>query len=87
MRKSIEDREFTIQITYTSKDLNEISKWYVNTAMPPIYKNYDLENEEIANKIEEEAVKTLIKLGSQQIITEHLQQNIVVFTPDIDEEE
>ena len=87
MRKSIEDREFTIQITYTSKDLNEILKWYVNTAMPPIYKNYDLENEEIANKIEEEAVKTLIKLGSQQIITEHLQQNIVVFTPDNDEEE
>ena len=87
MRKSIEDREFTIQITYTSKDLNEISKWYVNNAMPPIYKNYDLENEEIANKIEEEAVKTLIKLGSQQIITEHLQQNIVVFTPDNDEEE
>ena len=87
MRKSIEDREFTIQITYTSKDLNEILKWYVNNAMPPIYKNYDLENEEIANMIEEEAVKTLMKLGSHKIMDEHLQQNIVVFTSEIDEEE
>ena len=87
MRKAIEDREFVIQITYSAQDLNEISKWYINNAMPPIYKNYDLENEEIAGMIEEEAVKTLMKLGSHKIMDEHLQQNIVVFTPDNDEEE
>tara|TARA_B100000749_G_C18339627_1_gene428448 strand:- start:299 stop:562 length:264 start_codon:yes stop_codon:yes gene_type:complete len=87
MRKAIEDREFVIQITYSAQDLNEISKWYINNAMPPIYKNYDLENEEIAGMIEEEAVKTLMKLGSHKIMDEHLQQNIVVFTSEIDEEE
>ena len=87
MRKAIEDREFVIQITYSTQDLNEISKWYINNAMPPIYKNYDLENEEIAGMIEEEAVKTLMKLGSHKIMDEHLQQNIVVFTSEIDEEE
>ena len=37
--------------------------------------------------IEEEAVKTLMHLGSNQIMTEHLQDSIVVFTPDIYEEE
>ena len=87
MRKAIEDREFVIQITYSAQDLNEISKWYINNAMPPIYKNYDLENEQIASMIEEEAVKTLMKLGSHKIMTEHLEQNIVVFTPDENEEE
>ena len=87
MKKATEDRMFTIEVTYSAKDLNEISKWYVNNAMPPIYKNYDLENEEIANMIEEEAVKTLMKLGSHKIMDEHLQQNIVVFTSEIDEEE
>ena len=87
MRKSIEDKEFVIQITYSPKELNEISKWYVNTVMPPIYKNYDLNKDEIADMIEEEAVKTLMHLGSNQIMTEHLQDSIVVFTPDIYEEE
>ena len=87
MKKAIEDRVFTIEITYSAKDLNEISKWYINTVMPPIYKNYDLNKDEIADMIEEEAVKTLMHLGSNQIMTEHLQDSIVVFTPDIYEEE
>ena len=87
MRKAIEDREFVIQITYSAQDLNEISKWYINTVMPPIYKNYDLNKDEIAEMIEEEAVKTLMDLSSNKIMDEHLQQNIVVFTSEIDEEE
>ena len=87
MRKAIEDREFVIQITYSAQDLNEISKWYINTVMPPIYKNYDLNKDEIAEMIEEEAVKTLMHLGSNQIMTDYLHNSIVVFTPDIDEEE
>ena len=44
-------------------------------------------NDEIAEMIEEEAVKTLMNLGSHIIMEEHLKQNIVVFTPDNDEEE
>jgi len=87
MKKATEDRMFTIEVTYSAKDLNEISNWYINTVMPPIYKNYDLNKDEIAEMIEDEAVKTLIHLGSNQIMTEHLQDSIVVFTPDIDEEE
>ncbi len=87
MRKAIEDREFTIEITYSAQDLNEISKWYINTVMPPIYKNYDLKKNEIAEMIEEEAVKTLMHLGSNQVMNEYLHNSIVVFTPDIDEEE
>ena len=87
MKKATEDRVFTIEITYSAKDLNEISKWYINTVMPPIYKNYDLNKDEIADMIEEEAVKTLMHLGSNQIMTEHLQDSIEVFTPDIYEEE
>ena len=42
MKKAIEDRVFSIEVTYSAKDLNEISQWYINTVMPPIYKNYDL---------------------------------------------
>ena len=87
MRKLLEDKEFIIEITYSPKELNEISKWYINTVMPPIYKNYDLNNDEIADKIEEEAVKSLMKLGSHQLLSEYLKQNIVIFTSDIDEEE
>ena len=87
MKKAIEDRVFTIEITYSAKDLNEISKWYINTVMPPIYKNYDLNKDENAEMIEEEAVKTLMHLGSNQIMTDYLHNSIVVFTPDIDEEE
>ena len=86
MRKAIEDREFVIQITYSAQDLNEISKWYINTVMPPIYKNYDLNKDEIAEMIEEEAVKTLMDLSSNKIMTEYLQKNLVVFTPDEEEE-
>ena len=82
MRKSIEDKEFVIQITYSPKELNEISKWYVNTVMPPIYKNYDLNKDEYADMIEEEAVKTLMKVGSNQVMSDFLHENIIVFTPD-----
>jgi hypothetical protein len=86
MRKSTEDKEFTIQITYTPKELNEISKWYINTVMPPIYKNYDLNNEENADMIEDEAVSALMKIGSNQVMTEYLHENIIIFTPDEAEE-
>ena len=78
MRKSIEDKEFVIQITYSPKELNEISKWYVNTVMPPIYKNYDLNKDEYADMIEEEAVKTLMKVGSNQVMSDFLHENIIV---------
>ena len=84
MRKLIEDKEFIIEITYSPKELNEISKWYINTSMPPIYKNYDLNKNEVANMIEEEAVKTLMKLGSHKIMSDYLQQKIVVFTSEED---
>ena len=86
MKKATEDRVFTIEITYSAKDLNEISKWYINTVMPPIYKNYDLNKDENAEMIEEEAVKTLMDLSSNKIMTEYLQNNLVVFTPDEEEE-
>ena len=85
MKKATEDRVFTIEITYSAKDLNEVSKWYINTVMPPIYKNYDLNKDENAEMIEEEAVKTLMDLGSNQIMTEYLQNNLVVFTSDEEE--
>ena len=92
MRKSTEDKEFLIQITYSPKDLNEISRWYIKTAMPPIYKNYNLNDDEIADMIEEEAVKALMKIGSNKVMNEFLHENIIVFTPDeieeyLDEEE
>ena len=82
MRKQIEDKEFFINITYTANEINEILKWYINTSMPPIYKNYNLNDDEIADMVEDEAIKTLIKLGSRKVMNEYLQQNIVVFTPD-----
>ena len=81
MRKATEDRVFTIEVTYTAKDLNEISKWYINTEMPPIYKNYDLNKPEIAEMIEEEAVTTLMRIGSNQVMSEYFQQ-IILFTPE-----
>ena len=86
MRKLIEDKEFVIQITYSPKELNEISKWYINTAMPPIYKNYDFNNDGIADMIEEEAVKTLMKIGSNKVMTEYLHKNIIAFTPEESED-
>ena len=86
MKKAIEDRVFSIEVTYSAKDLNEISQWYINTVMPPIYKNYDLNKTEVAEMIEEEAVTTLMQLGSNQVMTEYLQSHIVVFTPEEAEE-
>tara|TARA_Y100000034_G_C6588789_1_gene255691 strand:- start:79 stop:366 length:288 start_codon:yes stop_codon:yes gene_type:complete len=81
MRKSTEERIFTIEVTYSAKDLNEICKWYINQEMPPIYSNYDLNKEENASMIEEEAVKTLMNVGSNQVMTEYF-QNIIIFTPE-----
>ena len=86
MRKLLEDKEFIIEITYSPKELNEISKWYINTSMPPIYKNYDLNKNEVASMIEEEAVKTLMKIGSNKVMTEYLHKNIIAFTPEESED-
>ena len=81
MRKTTEERTFTIEVTYSARDLNEICKWYINEEMPPIYSNYDLNKEENASMIEEEAVKTLMSIGSNQVMTEYF-QNIIIFTPE-----
>ena len=53
--------------------------------MPPIYNNYDLNKEDNASMIEEEAVKTLMNIGSNQVMTEYF-QNIIIFTPEEAEE-
>ena len=81
MRKTKEERVFTIEITYSARDLSEICKWYIEEEMPPIYNNYDLNKEDNASMIEEEAVKTLMNIGSNQVMTEYL-QNIIIFTPE-----
>ena len=80
MREITEDKEFTINITYTAKELNEIVKWYMETNMPPIYNNYDFENDEIINMIEDEAVKALLNIGSNQIMSDFLNELILNFT-------
>ena len=85
MRKSTEGRIFTIEVTYSARDLNEICKWYIENEMPPIYNNYDLNKEDNASMIEEEAVKTLMNIGSNQVMTEYF-QNIIIFTPEEAEE-
>ena len=69
MRKTTEERTFTIEVTYSARDLNEICS------------NYDLNKEENASMIEEEAVKTLMSIGSNQVMTEYF-QNIIIFTPE-----
>ena len=85
MRKPTEERIFTIEVTYSARDLNEICKWYIENEMPPIYNNYDLNKEDNASMIEEEAVKTLMNIGSNQVMTEYF-QNIIIFTPEEAEE-
>ena len=70
--KITEDRDFTINITYSAEELTQIVRWYMETNMPPIYKNYDLENENIIDMIEEEAVKDLLTVGSNKIMTDFL---------------
>ena len=80
-----EDRDFTINITYSAEELTQIVRWYMETNMPPIYKNYDLENENIIDMIEEEAVKDLLTVGSNKIMTDFLEEDdetIIIFTPD-----
>ena len=85
MRNPTEERIFTIEVTYSARDLNEICKWYIENEMPPIYNNYDLNKEDNASMIEEEAVKTLMNIGSNQVMTEYF-QNIIIFTPEEAEE-
>ena len=85
MRKPTEERIFTNEVTYSARDLNEICKWYIENEMPPIYNNYDLNKEDNASMIEEEAVKTLMNIGSNQVMTEYF-QNIIIFTPEEAEE-
>ena len=83
--KITEDRDFTINITYSAEELTQIVRWYMETNMPPIYKNYDLENENIIDMIEEEAVKDLLGVGSNKIMTDFLEEEdetIIIFTPD-----
>ena len=87
MRKSTEDKDFTIDITYTARELNEIVKWYINTSMPPIYKNYNLNDDIIADMIEEEAVKTLMYEGSNFLMSEYLNESILTFIADEDNED
>ena len=87
MRKALEDKEFLVNVTYTAREINEIVKWYINTSMPPIYNNYNLNEEKIADMIEEEAVRTLMFEGSNLLMNEYLQEAIMTFTPYIDEEE
>ena len=36
--------------------------------------------------IEEEAVKTLMKIGSNKVMTEYLHKNIIAFTPEESED-
>ncbi len=86
MRKALEDKEFLINITYTAREINEIVKWYINTSMPPIYKNYNLNDDEIADMIEEEAIKSLMYEGSNLLMNEYLQEAIVTFTLSDEEE-
>ncbi len=84
MREIIEDREFTIEITYRPEELTMIVDWYIENKMPPIFKNYDLENDDIADMIEYEAVKSLLDVGSNRILTDFLEggKNIIIFTPE-----
>lgn len=86
MRKITEDKEFTIEITYTATELIEIVRWYMLNEMPPIYNNYDLENDDIADMIENEAVKTLLNIGSNQLMSDYLSELILTFTADEEEE-
>ena len=87
MRKITEDKEFTIEITYTATELIEIVRWYMLNEMPPIYNNYDLENDDIADMIENEAVKTLLNIGSNQLMSDYLSELILTFTADEEENE
>ena len=87
MRKTIEDKEFLINVTYTANEINEILKWYINTSMPPIYKNYNLNDEKIADMVEEEAVKSLMFQGSNLLMNEYLQEAVLTFTSYIEDDE
>jgi hypothetical protein len=80
MRNVIENKEFQINVTYTAKEINEIVAWYIETEMPPIYKNYNFEDDEVADMIEDLAIKTLLDVGSNQLINDFLNELILNFT-------
>jgi hypothetical protein len=86
MRNVIENKEFQINVTYTAKEINEIVEWYIETKMPPIYKNYNFEDEEVADMIEDLAIKTLLDVGSNLIMNEYLNELILSFTAEGEEE-
>jgi hypothetical protein len=80
MRKTTENKEFQINVTYTAQQINEIVSWYIETEMPPIYKNYNFEDDEVADMIEDLAIKTLLDVGSNQLMNEFLNELILSFT-------
>ena len=72
MRENKLDKEFQINITYQPGELALIVEWYIENHMPPIYANYNLENEEIANMIEDKAVEKLMEEGSNSVMNSYL---------------
>ena len=72
MRKNKIEKEFEINIVYQPKELELIVGWYIANHMPPIYVNYNLEDEKIANMIEDKAVEKLMEEGSSIIMNDYL---------------
>ena len=50
--------------------------------MPPIYNNYDFNNIDVIEMIEEQAVKKLMEIGSNNILGEYFKNLILEFTSD-----
>lgn len=85
MRAIKEIKEFAINVTYEPAELNKIVGWYVANHMPAIYVNYDLEDDGIANMIEEKAVMKLMEEGSNRIMTDYIGELILEFSMTNDE--
>ena len=82
MQTSKNTKEFTVHITYSAQEISEIVRWYVNNHMPPIYNNYDFNNIDVIEMIEEQAVKKLMEIGSNNILGEYFKNLILEFTSD-----
>ena len=85
MRKPKSDKDFYIEVTYSPDELTQIVGWYVANHMPAIYANYNLEDEQNASMIEDNAVKTLMEEGSNMLMNEYLGNLILDFSINSDE--
>ncbi len=87
MRKNKKEKHFQLNITYQPKELELVVGWYVANHMPAIYANYNLEDDNIANMIEDKAVEKLMEEGSNLIMNDYLGDLIFEYSEGNDKDE